>query len=557
MCKTEGTTREEVPFSHGTAAPNVVLCNVVPASFLRAVRRLAAAALALVSGGASAVPAGHAVSRHVDSAPVVVLNVRDFGAIGDGRVHRVSEWIEQRRFGSLRALRRAYPFVDDARWSIDEVAFELAKRALPPEGGTIHFPAGHYVTGRHSWRIWRDHVRLTGEGADRTLLSTAPEIEDGLSLAPYRHIGWKEGASDEYAFTAGSGQRGTSEMKLRLASAAADFSPGELVFIRNGANRFDQDYGEFNVVAGAEPDGTLRFEHPFGRDYTLAKVNWAGEVAEDFALPRPRGTVRIALRRGEGFFVPPRGAVVSIGENLFRVEQQKGAEIRLANLGRANEPRGTLIRAGAKVAKSRSVIKLTRSTRNFRAEGLQVIGRRKAVSISNSYDVSFADCTFVRDLRDGAFRGGLTLDGDGGRFARFERCTFIATPAIGMQMARSFGGIVFSGCTFKNTNVAFTEFNFDAEVSNCTFEVQGTRALGHVIIAGKSCGDLRFFNNRITASGVTAIFDTVMDIHSQKHGSEGDVIVRDNTITVSPGVRVWPVPRPARFLASENRVITK
>lgn len=480
--------------------------------------------------------------------------MRDFGAIGDGQLHRVSEWVRTGRFGSLHALRRAYPFVDDERWTVDEVAFELAKRALPAGGGTIHFPAGHYVSGRHSWRIWRNNVRLTGDGADRTKLSTAPEIEDGLSLAPYRHIGWIEGAAHEYVYTADSGQRGASTVQLKLPATKVKLSAGDLVFVRNGANRFDQDYGEFNVVAGIDADGALHLEHPLSRDYTLDKLNWGGEVAADFVLPRKNGAVQVTLRQGQGFFIPARGTTVSVGENVFRVEQQNGATIRLANLGSANDPRGTVIPAGSKVAKSRTVLKLTRSTRNFRAEGLQIIGRRKIVSISNSYDVTFTDCTFMRDLRDRGFRGGLTLDGDGGRFARFERCTFIATPAIGMQMARSFGNTVFSECTFKDTNVAFTEFAFAGEVVGCTFQVEGTRALAHVIIAGKSCGDLRFLNNRIQASGVAAIFDTVMDIHSHKHGSEGDMVAQGNIIEAGSDVRIWPVPKPARFSVLENTV---
>lgn len=511
-----------------------------------------ALAFASMPGVRAAQPGDAAASvwRH---APV--LNVRDFGAIGDGKHHPISEWIDSGRFSSFRALRHAYPFVDDKRWTVDEVAFELAKRALPETGGTIHFPAGHYMTGRHSWRIWRDRVRLTGEGADKTILSTAPDVEDGLSLAPYRHIGWLEGASRELAFAADSGQRGTSTLKLRRPEAARELSPGDLVFIRNGANRFDQDYGEFNVIAGTDRDGTLRFEHPFSRDYTLDRLNWAGEIAEDFRMPRPNSAVRVTVRKGQGFFIPSRGTTVSIGENVFRVEQQNGTSLRLANLGPANAPRGTIIPAGTKIAKSRTVLKLTRSTRQFRAEGLQIVGRRKIVSISNSYDIAFVDCSFVRDMRDGAFRGGLTLDGDGGRFARFERCTFIATPAIGMQMARSFGNTVFSECTFKDTNVAFTEFAFAGEVVGCTFEVEGTRSLAHVIIAGKSCGDLRFLNNRIRASGVKAIFDTVMDIHSQKHGSEGDMVARGNIIEAASNVRIWPVPKPPQFSFANNQVL--
>jgi len=529
----------------------------VPASFRRCSRLLFSAALTLASAGAPVVYARqehHAAASNPRPENAPVLNVRDFGAIGDGQLHRVSEWVQSGRFSSLHSLRRAYPFVDDARWTVDEVAFELAKRALPPAGGTIHFPAGHYVSGRHSWRIWRDHVRLTGDGPDHSILSTAPEIEDALSLSPYRHIGWIEGAAHEFAYTADSGQRGGSSLKLKLPSQAG-LSPGDLVFVRNGANRFDQDYGEFNVVTALDADGTLHLQHPLSRDYTLAKLNWAGEVASDFSLPRRKGAVQVTLRKGNGFFAPSRGTTVSIGENVFRVEQQNGNTIRLANLGPANDPRGTVIPAGSKIAKSRTVLKLTRSTRHFRAEGLQIVGRRKVVSISNSYDVAFVDCTFRRDLRDRAFRGGLTLDGDGGRFARFERCTFIATPAIGMQMARSFGDIVFSACTFKDTNVAFTEFNFRGEVSDCTFEIEGTAALTNVVIVGKSCGDLRVVDNRIRAQGVKTVFDTVSDIHSQKHGGEGDVVIRHNRIEVRDVGRVFPLPHSHRLSLADNQVV--
>ena len=488
------------------------------------------------------------------SARAPVLNIRDLGAIGDGRLHRVSEWIESKRFRSLRAIQREYPFVDNLDWTIDEVAFEQAKRSLPESGGTIHFPAGHYVTGRREWRVWRDNLTITGDGAERTILATAPAIEDGFSVAPYRHVGWLEGAHREYPYTSDSGARGARELRLRSPDRAKDFEPGEIVFVRNGANRFDQDYGEFNEISEVRADGTVVFRHAFARDYTLVAVNWAAETSAAFEMPPPKRAVDVAVRKGEGFFVPPRGATVTIGEDVFRVERATPTSMRLANLGPANAPPGTTIPAGSKIAKSRTVLKLTRTTRNFRCEGVQIVGHRKIVSVSNSYDIAFVDAVFRRDLRDGRFKGGLTLDGDGGRFARFERCEFIATPAIGMQMARSFGSVLFLECAFTDTNVAFTEFNFDCEVRDCVLNVTGNAALPNVIIAGKSCGDLRFIGNRIRAMGVASVFDAVSDIHSQKHGSEGGVLVRDNHIMVNDGAAVFPPAPPGRFEIAGNRV---
>ena len=123
-----------------------------------------------------------------------------------------------------------------------------------------------------------------------------------------------------------------------------------------------------------------------------------------------------------------------------------------------------------------------------------------------------------------------------------------------MQFARSFGNVVFADCRFVNANVAFTEFNFDCEVTGSTFEVEGTRHLTNVIIAGKSCGDLRLLNNQIHATGVQRIFDTYSDIHSQKHGSEGNLIVQGNKIETQKGVQVFTFPR-ANHVTVENNTV--
>lgn len=484
--------------------------------------------------------------------PEVVLNIREFGAIGDGRIHRVSEWISQGVFFELRTLQMKYPFVDSLNWTIDEVAFARAKLALPPRGGTIHFPSGHYITGQHPWRILRDHVRLTGDGAERTLLSTAPGIADGLVISPYRHAGWLEGAEREYAYTAESGGRGQSQVQLKAPALAGAFNAGDLVFIRCGGNRFDQDYGEFNEVAGTDDRGGLRFVHPLSRDYTLEQVNWAAEVAEDFVMPRRGSAVRVTVHSGEGAFVPPVKATVSIGENVFCVDRATAKSFSLANCGPANAPRGTRIPAGAKIAKARTVLKVTKTSRHFRCEGLQIVGRRKCLNLSNSYDVAFTDCIFVRDLRDGSFQGGVTIDGDGGRFARFERCRIEALPAAGMQFARSFGGVRFHDCSFVNTHIAFTEFNFDCEVSHSRFDLTGNAGLGSVIVAGKSCGDLRFVNNRIHAPGMTSVFDTVSDLHSPKHPGDGEILIRENTIEAPATLESQVALSPSERLAIKD-----
>lgn len=93
-----------------------------------------------------------------------VVNVKDYGAIGDGTLHTVAEWIPS-RYANLTALQVDYPFVTGTGYSIDLAAINkaillfsqsrLSPTDTPPSGGTslsdwgmgkIYIPRGNYVT---------------------------------------------------------------------------------------------------------------------------------------------------------------------------------------------------------------------------------------------------------------------------------------------------------------------------------------------------------------------------------------------------------------------------
>ncbi len=484
----------------------------------------------------------------------VVINVKNIGATGDGRVHLVREWIDQGRFLSMRDLQRACPVIQSADWSVDEAAFELAKAQLPLEGGTIYFPEGRYVAAHRSWTVMKDNVRLLGDGADRSVLLTQSGIDDALVLSPYRHIGWLQKASEQFPLLADSGGRGADGVRLLVAAWNAEFRPGDLVFIRDGACRFDQDYGEFNEIAGVDAKGSLRFKFPFSRNYTLDRINWSGILAESFVVPKLNHSVIVTTVVGEGNFQPRKGDAITVNGQLFEVTESEKASLHLQNPGRGNNLPGTMIPAGARIALSRAIIKVTQSTRNFRAEKLQFVGQRKVLNLSNSYNMDFIDCRFLRQPaanRDP--KGGLTIDGDGGRFARFTRCTLQADPPWAMQFARSFGGVTFDACTFFDANVAFTEFNFDCAVTNCVFDFHGPSPAA-VIIMGKSGGDFRILDNRIKAENVAVVFDSQSDIQSQKHRGEGDFVLRGNTITTTGKTQVFHFNSDLSITLSNNQV---
>ncbi|HLP07390.1 MAG TPA: hypothetical protein VK178_04430 [Opitutaceae bacterium] len=474
----------------------------------------------------------------------VELNLRQFGAIGDGQPHPVSEWVVAKKFRNLVDIQRKYPFVTSLEWSADEVAFRAAVLALPPEGGTIQIPAGRYVATAHGWKINRDHVRLVGAGARDTMLSTGPKLEEGLVLSPYRHGGWQHGIDKEYPFSPDSGVAGADRIRLREPARAGEFQPGELVFVRNGGCLFDQDYGEFNEIAGTTPEGDLVFKHPLARDYTIAALNWATETAEPFTLPAPGKTVRVRVRTGTGFAEVPKAGAITVGEMLLEIVRREADSVTLRAPARGPTQAGTVLPTGTKIAKSRSVIRLTRSTRDFSAQGLRVFGRRKALNLSNSYETTFIDCDFVRRPDATTTPGGLTVDGDGGRFATFTRCTIRGTEPAPMQFARSFGDITFENCTFVATNVVFSEFCFGGTLRRSRLQTPAT--LGSAVIVGRSCGDLRIEENEIVVpGGPLTVFDATSDIHSQKLDSPGRLVIRSNRV-VAPA-------KPRLFLLRHDR----
>jgi hypothetical protein len=518
-------------------------------------------------------------ARSTASTPSAELSLRLLGAIGDGQPHPVSEWIAQKKYKNLRDIQREYPFVTALDWSADEAAFQRALHDLPPEGGTIRIPAGRYIATAYGWRIDRDHVRLVGAGMRDTMLSTGPKLNTGLVLAPAPGEGWQLGADKEYPFAPDSGAFDSDKLRLREPARAAEFKAGDLVFIRGGANGFDQDYGEFNEIVGTTPEGDILLKHPLSRDYTLAALNWAGEIAEPLTLPKPGKTVTIRVRTGEGFAELPKGGVITVGEALLEIVGRSGDSVTLRNPTRSvlsplegaapsapslrngadgaapstisptpgfNPPPGTVLPAGTKISKSRSVIKVTRTTRDFHVQGLRIFGRRNPLNLSNSYESTFTDCDFVRRPEATTPAGGLTIDADSGRFATFLRCSFRSGQAAPMRFARSFGNIAFTDCTFVATNVAFSEFCFAGTLERSRLQVPAT--LGRAILVGRSCGELRIEDNKIIVTGGTlTVFDATTDIPPPASGRPARLVIRHNQIT-GPGTL-----RPSVFQLQPGR----
>lgn len=125
-------------------------------------------------------------------------SVKDFGAIGDGTLHTLQEWVTQGKFSNLTAIQFVFPFVTSLTESIDCVAIQAAIKALPlnttdvgiltpkgfANGGCIFLPRGRYVIDKKV--TMQRGLRLCGESRESSqLISLIPDD----SVLQYTDVG--------------------------------------------------------------------------------------------------------------------------------------------------------------------------------------------------------------------------------------------------------------------------------------------------------------------------------------------------------------------------------
>ena len=85
-----------------------------------------------------------AVTTTVDNKIKQIVSIKDFGAIGDGGTHPLSE-----RYATLTAAQAVYPFVTSLTQTIDWAAIQAATNSIvstSPNVGTVFIPTGNYIT---------------------------------------------------------------------------------------------------------------------------------------------------------------------------------------------------------------------------------------------------------------------------------------------------------------------------------------------------------------------------------------------------------------------------
>ena len=120
------------------------------------------------------------------------INIKEFGAIGDDKLHPLSEF-----FTSLKEAKSVYPSAASLSDSIDSVAIQKAidyyniithSGGTPKNGGIVHIPAGNYRLNKTIQM--KKGIHLQGVGTGGTWLSWS-----GLNITGIEYIGDAESSS--------------------------------------------------------------------------------------------------------------------------------------------------------------------------------------------------------------------------------------------------------------------------------------------------------------------------------------------------------------------------
>ena len=128
-------------------------------------------------------PVVGSVGRTVNNKLLEVLSVKDFGAIGDGVLHKLSE-----RFTTLAEAKAVYPFVTSLDQSIDYAAVQQAVITAIASKRRLGVPEGNYFCSDPITITVENHysksgLNMYGEGRAQSLL-TFPNGSDGLRIRP-------------------------------------------------------------------------------------------------------------------------------------------------------------------------------------------------------------------------------------------------------------------------------------------------------------------------------------------------------------------------------------
>ena len=235
-----------------------------------------------------------AVARTMQEKMRESVSVMDFGAIGDGTLHTVQEWIipgALGRYASLAALQVDYPHVTATTDSIDWAAAAAAVARMTAIGGTVVFPGGsYYMTALIDVGCDIDgfgSTILTAGSADFKVFSLLDR--DGLSVRNLKFR--KDGANLRKSYPVSvSGE--SKNIRLHNINADGYYSAVVVPNVEDGTRNAVFDVSFTNTATGGT--WTLGFFVPG----TMGQPVWASGLAWNISAAALQTALEAVLGSG-------------------------------------------------------------------------------------------------------------------------------------------------------------------------------------------------------------------------------------------------------------------
>lgn len=372
---------------------------------------------------------------------------------------------------------------------------------------TIEFPQGVYVfTQQNYFKLFRNNINVYGKGKDNTVIIHLGETNTrGLRLdsGPKRE-GFQ---STEYIdrFVLDGPTINKNYLELVDEKATVNYRIGMIVFIRFGASFYNQSYGEINKVSGIEGN-RIYFDRQMSRNYLPDTSPHYGVTKGIVKVPPPGEDFSAVIKNGPN---TKNHKSLTIDRYNFNIIANNGETYILNNSDNAPSIE---IPDNSKVYRTYGIDRLRNNVgglgtdlnfvENLKVKDITFIGSNEGLEGSNAYNVELIDCRFVRDESVGAPTAGLSYEMDMSRGIDVINCEFVAKPYKGSQVSRSTGDVNFINCKFKDTDIAFSEFNFNCVVNNCVITSTTDSAKQSAgISVGASCTGIKIINNTLYLDG--------------------------------------------------------
>lgn len=308
----------------------------------------------------------------------------------------------------------------------------------------------------------------------------------------------------EAIFPFKDGKRFDHFIELKDETFLANIVEGGLYYISNGANYYDQGYGQMIEVTAVR--GTkIYLKRPLLREYTLRNRLYYGSITNEFSIPKVGETVVL-----DGVSLPDRsGMFYDISGNIFMIKKSivKGKQVEFLNIGRGNQEAGAVIPADAKVTDGGFMFKIEKTSGAVFKGFTLIAPPDRTVRLwrsDNSYETTMEDVRIVVTKDSPKDQNLATFFLDAAYGGKYIRCEFNSVNLYSSQISRGSARNKFTECEFNNVRLDLSEFCVANGFFDCDFnftQVDGSNSSTAFIILGDTTDQNSFKHCKFYATG--------------------------------------------------------